>query len=51
MILQEFLGVLKVILVAAFAAAVISFVTAVSFWWGTYFSIRMLLNMIAEVFC
>ena len=49
--MQEFLNVLKVIFVAALAAAVIFFVTAVSFWWGTYFSIRMVLNMIAEVFC
>lgn len=49
--MKEFLDVLKFIFFAAIAAAVVSFVTAVSFWWGTYFSIKMILDMIAEVFC
>ncbi len=49
--MREFLEVLKFIFIAAVAAGIVSFVTAVSFWWGTYFSIKMILDMIAEVFC
>lgn len=49
--MREFIDVVKVIFAAAVAAGVVSFVAAVSFWWGTYFSIKMILDMIAEVFC
>ena len=47
---KEFLEVMKVIAVAAFAAGIISFVVATSFWWGTYFSIKMVLDLIVQAF-
>jgi len=50
MILKEFMDFLKLLLAAATAAAVISFVVAMSFWWGTYFSIKMVLDLIVQAF-
>jgi len=48
--MQEFFKVSKIIFIMAIAAGVISFVAAMSFWWGTYFSISMVLDLISQVF-
>lgn len=49
--MKDFFNFVKMVLVMSFTAGLIAFVVATSFWWGTYFSIRMILDMIAEVFC
>ncbi len=48
--MKDFLDLIKFIAAAALAAAIISFVVATSFWWGTYFSIKMVLDLIAQAF-
>lgn len=45
--MQEFFGAMKVIFAAGIAAGVAGFFIAVSFWWGTYFSIKMILDLLA----
>ena len=45
--MQDFLGVLKVIFVSAVVATTAGFFIASSFWWGTYFSIKMIIEMIS----
>lgn len=49
--MREFVGFLKILVAAAIASGVCGFVIAVSFWWGTYFSIKMVLDLIKQVFC
>ncbi len=48
--MQELLKLVKFIFFAAVTAGVVGFFTAVSFWWGTYFSIRMVLELVKQVF-
>lgn len=48
--MEEIISIIKTGIVVLLATWAIGFVFAVSFWWGTYFSIKMVLDLVSKVF-